>query len=380
MSSGRRETNVRFSYAASFMMSLLNGLFTPIVPLLGLSMGASQIELGFIGSATFLVYIPLSFIAGTLSLRFGKRMLLAASTLIYSLACLLYFISSSPVHLMGARLVDGIGMALLWPAVEALLAESAGLKAPEMVSNFGVAWSLGAATGALGSSWFLGIGGYRDAFLPGMVISLILCLAALAFVSGSGEERKQLNEKMTEADSPSPNTLKPVWLTSFLYSFCQGTVFSLYPPYAELVGIPGFMIGLVVASIMTGRTLIFLLFRKLGRGFGSLAIAGCALMALAIMPVSLSMSPVIVLPFAVFLGVGAGLVYAASIRTALSVDARNRIRYAGFFEGSIGLGYLLGPLVGGGVAQYALQGPYIACALVCLGTLAVVATSKIGKE
>ncbi len=379
MDSGRREMNVRFSYAASFLMSLLNGLFTPIVPLLGLSMGASQIELGFIGSATFLVYIPLSFIAGKLALRFGKRILLAASALTYSLACLLYFTSSSPLHLMGARLVDGIGMALLWPAVEALLAESAGLGGPEMVSNFGVAWSLGAAAGALGSSWFLGIGGYRDAFLPGMVMSLCLCVAALAFVSISREERNETNDMGNEAEPPDPLALKPVWLTAFLYSFCQGTVFSLYPPYAKLIGIPDFIIGLVVASIMTGRTLIFLLFRKLGRSFGSLAIAGSALMALAIMPVSLSRNPEMVLSFGMFLGFGAGLVYAASIRTALSVQARNRTRYAGFFEGSIGLGYLLGPFVGGWVAQYALQGPYIACATVCLGTLAVVATHKIAK-
>jgi len=361
--------NAYFPYAVSFGMSLLNGILIPVIPLLAFGMGASQIELGIIGSAAPLINLPMSFVTGRMSDRFGRKPLIAASSLLYALTCILYSASSSPPHLMGVKLLEGLSTALLWPPIEALLADSAIIEGHALASNFGVSWSLGTTLGALVASWGIGAGRYRDPFLPAAAVSLAFSLATLAIVSDKRVSPKSAEGLIAERSSTSPFHTKGVWLAAFLYAFCQGIVFALYPPFAEYMGVPGFVIGLAVTSLMMGRTLVFLFFRRLKSQFKVLAMTGSAVMGLAALPLSLTIEPWIVLPLSLTLGLGLGLVYSASIMTALSVDGANRGKYAGLFEGSIGAGYLIGPFIGGSIAQVALQGPYVICSVVALVSL-----------
>lgn len=377
MSWRKPSLNAHFCYAVSFGMSLLSGTLIPVIPLLAFRMGASQVELGVIGSAAPLIYVPLTFLTGRLSDRLGRKPLIAASGLLYSIACVLYSISSSPTHLMGVKLLEGLSTALLWPPVEALLADNAILKGYELVSNFGTSWSLGTTLGALASSWIIGAGRYGDVFLFAAFVSLALSLATLLIVSEKRAELSGEGGLIAEQKSATPLQLRSVWLASFLYAFCQGIVFSLYPPYADARGVPAFIIGLVVTSLMMGRTLVFILFRRIGGRFKALTTIGSAVIGLTILPLSLTFEPWIILPLSLILGFGTGMIYAASIIMALSADRTSRGKYAGFFEGSIGAGYLFGPIVGGSIAQVALQGPYAICSTIALVSLLSVVGSKM---
>jgi len=175
----------------------------------------------------------------------------------------------------------------------------------------------------------------------------------------------------------APAQLGSVWLAAFLYAFCQGIVFALYPPYAATRGISAFIIGLGVTALMLGRTLVFLFFRKIRGRFKALTTAGSAVMGLTILPLSLAIEPWIILPLSLTLGCGLGLIYSATIMMALSADEANRGKYAGLFESSIGAGYFFGPLVGGAAAQVALQGPYAICSGVSLISLLKIVRSEI---
>jgi len=371
-----RNFNAYLSYSLSFVMSLLNGMLTPIIPLLGLSMGASQIELGLLGSAAYLIYIPLSSATGRLSDRLGRKSLIVASGLVYAVACIFYYMSSSPIQLIGARVVDGLAMALLWPAAEALLAESVALEPREMVSDFGVSWSFGAAIGALISSWVIGARRYSDVFLPASLVSSAFSIVALSTVSVKRANPGLEGQEVLERNARTPLQLKSVWMTAFLYAFCQGIVFALYPPYAELRGVSGLVIGLAVTSLMTGRTLVFLMFRKISVGFNVLAMAGSGLMGLAALPLAFVIDAWTILLSSLIFGLGAGLAYSASIQAALSVDSTRRGTYAGFFEGSIGAGYLFGPVIGGPIAQFVLQGPYVVCSVASLAAFVGIVRSR----
>jgi len=371
--------NADFAYAMSFGMSLLNGILIPIIPLLAFRLGSSQIELGIIGSAAPLIYVPLTFLTGRLSDRLGRKLLIAASALLYSIACVLYSISSSPTHLMGVKLLEGLSTALLWPPVEALLADNAMIKGHALASNFSASWSLGTTLGALTASWVVGAGKYRDPFLPAATASLVFALATLVIVSEKRVSSKGVGRQGSELGTAPPLRFKSVWLAAFLYAFCQGIVFSLYPPFAEYLGVPALVIGLAVTSLMMGRTLVFLFFRKLKARFKVLAMTGSAVMGLAALPLSSAVEPWIILPLSLTLGFGLGLVYSASIMITLSADELSRGKYAGIFEGSIGAGYLFGPLIGGSIAQASLQGPYVICSAAALFSLVSITRSRIER-
>lgn len=358
-------------------MSLLSGTLIPVIPLFAFRMGASQIELGIVGSAAPLIYVPLTFVTGRLSDRLGRKPLIAASALIYAIACVLYFISSSPTHLIVVKLIEGLSTALLWPPVEALLADNAFLNGYALVANFGASWSLGTTIGALISSWAIGTGRYGDVFLPAAIFSLAFSLATLLIISDIRAKLQGEEGPISEQGSATPSQFSSVWLAAFIYAFCQGIVFALYPPYADTRGVPTFIIGLVVTSLMLGRTLVFISFRRIRGRFKILITTGSAIIGLTILPLSLTIDPWIILPLSLMLGFGVGLIYAASIMVALSVDKASRGKYAGFFEGSIGAGYFFGPIIGGSIAQVVLQGPYAICSIAALISLLSIIRSKI---
>lgn len=128
---------------------------------------------------------------------------------------------------------------------------------------------------------------------------------------------------------------------------------------------------------MLGRTLVFISFRRIRGRFKMLITTGFAIIGLTILPLSLTIEPWIILPLSLMLGFGVGLIYAASIMVALSVDKASRGKYAGFFEGSIGAGYFFGPIIGGSIAQVVLQGPYAICSIAALISLLSIIRSKI---
>jgi MFS family permease len=64
----------------------------------------------------------------------------------------------------------------------------------------------------------------------------------------------------------------------------------------------------------------------------------------------------------------------------LEADPSSRGTYAGLFEGSIGLGYLLGPGIGGLAAEFVLEGPYVMSSVVALSASALLAKDWGGTE
>lgn len=370
---GRQATrNAGLSYALSFTFSVFVALLVPVVPLLAYRMGASQFELGLIGGACPLAYVPLALLSGTLADRVSRRSLIVLSCLVYSLSCIAYALSSAPLHLVVGKLLEGAATGILWPAVEALLADSTDVGGGKLVSNFGVLWSSGSFSGGILSSFVLGAGQYSVAFIPCAGFSLLMGAMSLLGIS---ETRGMTSAKAEPKNDSaiSPRRMLTTWGAAMLYSLCQGTIFSLYPPYAQIMGVPGALIGLAIAFGLAGRTLVFYLYRFLTVGFKTLALAGSVLASVFTLQLILSADPFLILSGGFLLGVGMGLCYSAAIRSALDVDSASRGKYAGLFEGSIGLGYFLGPVMGGAIAEFILQAPYVISSVAAMSFAIVVA-------
>jgi len=349
--------NARMSYALSFFISVFAAVLVPVVPLLAFNMGASQFELGLIGAAIPVTYVPLALMSGPLSNRIGRKKLIVLSCLVYSLACATYALSSTPQHLMVGRLLEGVSTAMLWPAVEALLADSTDIGGSKLVSNFGVLWSSGSLLGGLLSSLALAVGSYGVVFIPCAGFSLLMGAAS---VFGLSEKKTTTAVTNVKDGPPVPaRSMLTTWGVAMIYAVCQGMIFSLYPPYAEIAGIPGALIGLAIALGLAGRTITFYLYRFLKVKFKTLALVGAILASVFTLQLAFTTEPFMVLTAGFLFGVGMGLCYSAAIRSTLDVDSASRSRYAGLFEGSIGLGYFLGPAIGGAAAELYLPAPYV---------------------
>ena len=362
---GAPKWNAHLSYALSFVYSMLFGLLVPVLPMIAFQMGASQLELGVIGGASPLTYVPLALLSGRLSDRIGRKRLIVVSSVTFSLACLLYAVSSTPLHLMGVRLIEGVSFSLLWPALEALLVDSANVSGDKLVSNFGVLWSSGSVMGGVLASLVLATKQYSSIFIPSAALGLMTCVASLTMISEQRVGRSS-HDGIKSGEKASPRKMMATWALAGLYSFCQGTVFALYPPYAELRGLAGGLTGLAISSILAGRTLTFYLYRFIRATPKTLALAGSLSAAIFLLLFSISTQPLLVLSAGFAFGVGLGLCYCVSIKGALEASSSSRGMYAGLFEGSIGLGYLIGPAIGGVAAEFVLEGPYVISSMVAL--------------
>ena len=78
-------------------------------------------------------------------------------------------------------------------------------------------------------------------------------------------------------------------------------------------------------------------------------------------------------------GFGNGISYAASILSVLGRWRGSRGYAAGIFESLIGVGYFIGPLVGGIVSELSLEAPYLFSFVLSLVVILIQVVSFIKK-
>ena len=221
-------------YSLSFLVSVISGLLIPMVPVHAFRLGASPLELGLIGGVGPAIYSSATLASGKLSGRLGRRKLVVISVAIYSAVCFLYSFASSPLHVLLVRLLEGISMGMLWPPLEALISDAT---PPERkrraVSLFGLSWSSGCALGSLLSGPAL-MFALLETFRLAGAVSMLLALASWLLISEV--HTLPLENLKLEGIHEAARREYLAWLAAWFYAFSQGIVFSLFPPYAEMIG------------------------------------------------------------------------------------------------------------------------------------------------
>ncbi|MDK2372585.1 MAG: MFS transporter [Candidatus Korarchaeota archaeon] len=133
--------NIIILSLVGFVISLGFGAISPILPYyvvyleggitelpeeLGVIEHASQyaVEYGLMMSAFMLTRAFFARYFGSLSDRIGRKKLITAGSIIYSLLAYAYILSSSVYDLYAIRGLQGIASAMVWPVAEALLMDS----------------------------------------------------------------------------------------------------------------------------------------------------------------------------------------------------------------------------------------------------------------
>ncbi len=358
-----------------FWMDLSASIFYLAAPLLVIDLGGNPIELGLIGTITASVHMLLANLAGRLSDRFGRRVLIIAGPLIFGISCMLTTQIGSVKGVLGLAALNGLGMAIFWPAFQAWIAESQrGAALARNIGTFNMSWTASHLIGPTSAGLLFGL--YSR--LP-FWVAAILCFLLFAVMRASTAERVTQPSESDGIQSSPPGSeesnhgrtfLYAIWIGNFASFFILGNARYQFPKLAREMTMSPYVIGLLMSCIGLAQFLGFFLLRGSERWhFNKFYLLGAQLLAAAGLGLIYSVDRQWIFAGAfIMLGLCASLTYYSSLYYAVRLMKRKG-KGTGLHESILGSGVVLGPLLGG-VAAYAagLRAPYILC-LALLGAV-----------
>jgi MFS family permease len=345
------------------------------VQLKGIALGASSSTLGLLGGAQFFLYVFVCIVSGHLSDRLGRR----AMTVCASAVCLVSWagmvLATSVWQLLPLAVLSGTGLALLWPPVEAWLADLAGDSVRLLNRNIGlfnVAWTAGLMVGPLvaGQLWqsygegvFLIAGG-----------TALICLIVALLTPTAPPAREHVAPPSHVPPRRVQWFLLMAWFAMAAAVFARGMLGACFPKLATELGFSPVLLGRLLFVLAAGQGVAFFVTRvttgwqyKLWALFVPPVLGGLALLAAAYTNSPLAFAA----SFAV-VGAALGVSYMCGITYALQAGPEGRGRRVGLHEGIMGVGLATGPIVGGLAGDYAgLHAPFLSgVAVFALGLLA----------
>lgn len=382
----RREHNLEPSwilYISAFLVQMNAGVLGITVPIYADAHGASPFILGLIGAAGGATYSLMPIVFGALSDRFKKRTFIFSSMIFYGVSCMLYILIENPDILTLVKALESASLASFWPSIEALIADTEEGPLEETLKKFNVSWSTAMMVGPfIGGILISGLG-VRTPFFFSLTISLLISLMSILFVREAkvkSEVTRITKDSASEKESLGEQTsFSAIFSSIILFSSIAGIIFSLFPAFATNLGIPAYEIGVIMLVFGMVRNITFLREGKIKSkvGVSGMFILGSFALAVASMLMANSYTSLMFALCFLAFGFGNGASYAASIFSILSRWKASRGYAAGIFESLIGVGYFIGPLIGGVVSELAIEAPYLFSFVLSLFVILIQAVSFI---
>jgi EmrB/QacA subfamily drug resistance transporter len=159
------------------------------LPAIGKSLNAGGGGVQWIVNAYLLPLSALLLLGGAAGDRFGRRAVLIIGVVLFAIASVFCAAAPDLTWLLGARVLQGIGAALLLPNSLAILGASfEGEERGRAIGTWSAASSAAAAIGPVLGGWLIDTFGWRDIFLLNVPLALSAIALAIAFVRESAEE------------------------------------------------------------------------------------------------------------------------------------------------------------------------------------------------
>ena len=336
-------------------------------------LGLSSTFLGVLKAVMTAFFVVLAVPFGRLSDRIERRYVLYAACLLLGAVSigLPYCRNSTLLMLIFPGI--GISMALFWPAYEAWLAErEGGGKLIQRVMLFNLFWSIGVTLGPAFSSYLYGDTNPFRSFYLAAIFSLLTFLTIVAnSFQASGITKTPPTEPPEVLYPPLPvrtTYLNLARCANFASWFMLGVLRRLAPKLTKEMGMPPSTFGNLMLTLGGIQTLAFLV---LGTGYSTrwhyrfAPMLIVQLLAIFSFLGIWSTQNTLLWTFMLgLIGVSAAFTYFSSLYYGLDRHA-DKGNKSGWHEGILGLGILLGPLLGGVLAdsQFGTQSPYLLCAV-----------------
>ena len=360
-------------YASVFLTQMCLGIAFIATPILALEMEASPILIGLIGASGGATYAVMTRVFGSASDRFSRKKLLLTAEAVQAFSMVLCFLSQDPYQLIFARFIFSIGLALFWPLSEAYIGDLVGAdQLSQALTGYNVSWSsatiVGPQLGGLLITWFF----IRTPFLvalAGFLFAVVLLLpGTVANINRSNHMSHLGNDEKPVRKDPKVFPL----IYAFLFAFTGALLSAIFPAYATQLGVSADLIGLMFLLSGLTQTLTVLLANRLRSklGEGRILLLSSFFMFCALTMIGLALAmPIFFVGFAIF-GLGQGMAYSTVILLVLRGSGSRRGKAAGLFESTLGVGFFMGPLVGGAFYQIGGAYPYFLGALASLSIIA----------
>ena len=330
------KTTLLTCYLLSFLASVLQVLYVPVLAIIVVRSGYTTLDVGLVTGIASFVYVLGASTASLTTRKVSEGITVTASLVMALASLVILYYSHSLALITAASCLALYSFSIFWPSVESILSVNEG-----SVSHFSFSWSSGTLVGSVFATTVL-------------LVPPELILTAFAFITTimMALSTSLLRLKISVVENVNPGDilrgvweLSHSWKLSFAYAASLGGVLSFYPVIVGEKHMFAWDVSILFFSIILSRTLTFYFFDKIKHiGVG---VTHSVLLLSTLLPLPFVESPPLVLLLGLLAGVGQGILYASSLETAFSTAESMRTIYTGLFEASIGLGYTLGPMVAG---------------------------------
>ncbi len=350
-----------------------------LIPAFAEDLGASYLELGFIGTVRSVPYMFLPVIVGYLGDRFERRLLYLTSIFLAGSAILVLAAAQTIQGIIMVQVLLGIGFSLFWPLSEAMVSEAAPLRRRTAVmGTYGVAWASGFLIGPLLGGLIADAAGFQIAFLVAGIVVLVTAGVSLALIRGTGKTRSHSIEAL-KPEGQLVRKLLPILIIQIPYGIVFAFIAAIFPGYAAQSGLAPFEVGALVSGFGFARIVMFLLAGKFER-IGEMKSAALAFVGVAtvMMLIPLNRSFLALLADMCLVGTFIGIIYPQAVGYISKHSPSANLGFAiGLYETIFGIGFAVGPITSGFVAQVA--GPdlaYLVLAVIALSAIPTLVLSK----
>ncbi|HVL88543.1 MAG TPA: MFS transporter [Candidatus Thermoplasmatota archaeon] len=311
------------------------GLF---VPLHAKTLGASDVEVGFIVAAYGAAVFFAGWLSGRAADRLGaKRLVLRAGLLVAGLTSLLVAVATDPVSLGLARVAFGIGSGAFPAALIAYAYDQT--RRPGRFAAWG---SLGFALGNVVAGL---LGDPREVFVAGGAL-LLAALAVSFLLPPRPEVRVQVPLFPREVIARN----LPAYTAMTIRHTGAAAVWAVFPIHLALLGATHLEIGLLYAA----NGIFQFTFMHVSDRFASvpMVVGGLATSALTFLLLAAAADLPALFAIQVVLGLSWALLYVGTLKYVMERNVE-RATSTGLLQSAQSMSNVLGPLMGGVVAQAA---------------------------
>lgn len=343
-----------FVYVTGLLIGVSYGMHGPILPVFAKNIiGASYVELGFIGLANFIPYMFIPVFVGILLDRINNGYLLSIGVVINTASIFLLSISQTVTEVMIFRIMTGIAHAFFWPPSESIISKTSSVEdRVKNIAKFTGFFVTGFMIGPLLGTMFLENFdvSYRLLF---QITAYVLATALISSLMISRKNVKNSQEKFSFSSLKQITKFPVVILMLIFCTSSFGMILTIFPAFLDDRTMSATDIELLFFIFGVSRVITLVYAGKLAKNTSLTLICAASLISVGLAISFLSHSFVEFAIALLMMGFGFSIFFPLTLEIILSKTKKEISgTIIGAYEATFGIGWAIGPITAGLISQF----------------------------
>ena len=344
-------------------------MYMYFIPVFAQSFGASFFDLGLIGASVAVTSALTPIFVGNLADRINRAWLFTFALAINSLATVALVFSHSVIDVVMLRLVGGLALGFYYPTVEVVVTDLAPIdRRVKEMAWYSAASTMGLLIGPIVGGMVIQEFGFLPLFAFSSIIIGIAFIQTLVWIVPRYPKRRNDAPDFTGI-MRTFRSLLPWYLMIACYGIVYSVITTIFPGYANSIGVNTTLIGILFGSFGLGRIFAYVTSERYVRlGEKKALLFASLMMSLGITCVSVYPTFVVLLAAISIIGGSSGIVFPLTINLISRHYPEDKLGAAvGSYESTVGVGQAIGPVFAGAVASLAgIESSFLLTAIVGL--------------